>query len=238
LYRLGDFVDISKGPMMTHSGHVSKCTIGAVHRLPQCKEISETMYRVQGVALPDGILLNHFAYSIIEQRGRQFNSARVPGSPLAALSQGMTQTLLSTPTASLSQRSYHTLTQHLSSNLPFLHLDLSNQTRSVVKFSIGKGKRKTVKAVVRRFYRLDWGIWIHPKSGRHRRLYRKGRLRRNRVRQHVFCNATQTKLLDRMTTRYWHKKKYWVDDPYENYHTRDNFPITANLRNQGFNLKR
>jgi len=110
-------------------------------------------------------------------------------------------------------------------------INLSNQIRTVTKFSMRKGRRKTVKAVVRRFYRLDWGIWIRPRSGRHKKLWKKGKLRRKRLRQHVFTNAWQTRTLERMTTKYWHKKKYWVDDPYESYHTRDNFRITKNTRN-------
>lgn len=61
LYRVGDFVDISKGPMMSHTGHLNKCTITAVHHLPQAAagQISNTLYRIQGVALPSGILVSN-----------------------------------------------------------------------------------------------------------------------------------------------------------------------------------
>lgn len=132
------------------------------------------------------------------------------------------------------QRNFHLLTQLTVKKSIFsstLISDISQQTRTVTKFSLRKGRRKTVKAVVCRFYRLDWGIWIHPRSGRHRKLWKKGKLRRKRLRMHVFTNAWQTRTLERMTTKYWHKKKYWVDDPYEPYHKRDNFPITKNTRN-------
>jgi large subunit ribosomal protein L39 len=64
LYRVGDFVDISKGPMMTHTGHVSKCTITAVHPIPKSKTSSETLYRIQGVALPSGILVRKSHYHL------------------------------------------------------------------------------------------------------------------------------------------------------------------------------
>lgn len=57
LYRVGDFVDISKGPLMSHTGHLNKCTITAVHPLTQASSISPTLYRIQGVALPSGILV-------------------------------------------------------------------------------------------------------------------------------------------------------------------------------------
>ncbi len=79
LYRIGDFIDVSKGPMMANTGHLNKCTITAAIPLPQASHISTTIYRLQGIALPSGFLLNHFAYGLIEQRGRKLNSARIPG---------------------------------------------------------------------------------------------------------------------------------------------------------------
>lgn len=36
-------------------------------------------------------------------------------------------------------------------------------------------------------------------------------------------------MLDKMVTKYWIKKKYFVDDPYENYHNRDNFWISKGV---------
>lgn len=57
LYRIGDFVDISRGPMMSHTGILGRCTITGLHPLPEAKNISETLYRVQGVALPGGFLV-------------------------------------------------------------------------------------------------------------------------------------------------------------------------------------
>nr|CAG4638173.1 EOG090X0J5E [Chydorus sphaericus] len=108
-----------------------------------------------------------------------------------------------------------------------LRLPSIQQTRSVTKWSPVKGKRKTVKAVVKRFYRLAWGAWIRPMVGRHKHLWTKNRKRKIRGSQHVFCNATQSKLLDKMVTRYWRRRRFYVDDIYEPYHTREEFPMTA-----------
>lgn len=47
------------------------------------------------------------------------------------------------------------------------------------------------------------------------------------MRQHVFCNATQSYLLDKMVGSYWRKPKYYVDDPYEPYHKREDFAYSA-----------
>lgn len=67
LYRVGTHIDISKGPMMSSTGHLGRVSITAAHQI--CDEVDEcTYYRVQGVALPTGIIINHFAYNILEKR--------------------------------------------------------------------------------------------------------------------------------------------------------------------------
>lgn len=60
LYRIGDFVDISRGPLMSTTGLLGRCTITAIHPLSEVKNISETLYRVQGVALPAGFLVRFY----------------------------------------------------------------------------------------------------------------------------------------------------------------------------------
>ncbi|EFN64271.1 39S ribosomal protein L35, mitochondrial, partial [Camponotus floridanus] len=98
--------------------------------------------------------------------------------------------------------------------------------RTVTKFSLRKGKRKTVKTVLKRFYRLNWGIWIRTKAGRRKHLWRKSSARKKRLQQHVFCNSTQSTLLDKMVCKYWKRRHYYVDDPYEPYHEREGFYLT------------
>lgn len=99
-------------------------------------------------------------------------------------------------------------------------------SRPLIKYSLRKGKRKTVKPILKRFKRLDWGIWIRTKSGRHKKLWKKSSAQKRRLRQHVFVNATQSTLLDKMVTKYWRRPKYYVDDIYEPYHRREEFYIT------------
>lgn len=98
--------------------------------------------------------------------------------------------------------------------------------RSVTKFSLIKGKRKSVKAVLKRFKRLDWGAWIRTHSGRQKKLFKKSAELRRRLRQHVFTNATQSWLLDKMVTSYWRRPRHYVDDPYSPYHKRDEYFAT------------
>ncbi|CAL7937889.1 unnamed protein product [Xylocopa violacea] len=102
----------------------------------------------------------------------------------------------------------------------------TTSVRTVIKFSRVKGKRKTVKAVVQRFYRLNWGIWIRTRAGSKKRLWTKSRKTKYNAKQHVFCNATQSTLLDKMVTRFWKRPHFYVDDPYNPYHIREEFPFT------------
>ncbi|KDR10946.1 39S ribosomal protein L39, mitochondrial [Zootermopsis nevadensis] len=78
LYRVGDHVDLSRGPMVADTSFVGKCTVTAVHKIETNQGI---LYRFQGVALPKGFLLNHFAYGILEDRARKLNPGRLPGAP-------------------------------------------------------------------------------------------------------------------------------------------------------------
>lgn len=106
---------------------------------------------------------------------------------------------------------------------------LLTQTRSVIKFSLKKGKRKSVKTVLKRFYRLHWGGWIRTIAGKNKRVWLKSPANRLRVKHHVICNSTQSHMLDKMVTKFWRKPKFYVNDIYEPYHTRNEFHITRKL---------
>ncbi|XP_071447956.1 large ribosomal subunit protein mL39 isoform X2 [Hetaerina americana] len=75
LYRFKDHIDISRGPMIANSAFIGRCTIAAVHKIEsECSHL----YRFQGVALPCGIKINHFAYGILEERAKKLNHAWLP----------------------------------------------------------------------------------------------------------------------------------------------------------------
>lgn len=76
LYRIGDHIDISKGPMISNTNLIGRCTIVAIHNVEIEEE--ENIYRFQGVAIPKGIHLNHFAYSILEERAKKLNVMWLP----------------------------------------------------------------------------------------------------------------------------------------------------------------
>ncbi|XP_062326370.1 39S ribosomal protein L35, mitochondrial [Osmerus eperlanus] len=98
-------------------------------------------------------------------------------------------------------------------------------SRTLTYFSLKKGKRKTVRSVTKRFLRLHCGLWVRRKSGYKKKLWKKMPARKKRLREHVFCNKTQSKLLNKMTTSFWKRRNWYVNDPYEKYHDRVNLKV-------------
>ncbi|KAM4542422.1 large ribosomal subunit protein bL35m [Odontesthes bonariensis] len=98
-------------------------------------------------------------------------------------------------------------------------------SRSLTYVSLKKGKRKTVRAVTHRFMRLHCGLWIRRKAGYKKKLWKKMPARRKRLREIVFCNKTQSQLLDKMTGAYWKRRNWYVNDPYQKYHDRVNLKL-------------
>ncbi|XP_042664385.1 39S ribosomal protein L35, mitochondrial isoform X2 [Tyto alba] len=97
--------------------------------------------------------------------------------------------------------------------------------RTLTYCSLRKGKRKSVKAVLDRFLRLHNGLWVRRKSGYKKKLWKKSAAQRKRLREMVLCTRTQCKLLDKMTTSFWKRRNWYVDDPYQKYHDRTNLRL-------------
>jgi len=70
LYRLGDHIDISRGPMVASTSFLGKCVISAAHKVAE-EGPSGAFYRIQGVALPSGFQLNHVAFGVLEERSKK-----------------------------------------------------------------------------------------------------------------------------------------------------------------------
>ncbi|XP_072948234.1 large ribosomal subunit protein mL39 [Epargyreus clarus] len=88
LYKIGKHVDISKGPMISHTGQIGRVTITSVHKLTGGPDSDvKQLYRFQGVALPTGIMLNHFAFSILTERAKKLNTAKSPINPFGITEQ-------------------------------------------------------------------------------------------------------------------------------------------------------
>lgn len=67
VYRVGDHIDISRGPMISRTAQLGRCTIGSCFKISDINK-TDSFYRIQGVALPSEIILNHYAFSILENR--------------------------------------------------------------------------------------------------------------------------------------------------------------------------
>ncbi|XP_045582333.1 large ribosomal subunit protein bL35m [Procambarus clarkii] len=171
------------------------------------------------------ILTNHNGLRLNLSSGLlqcQFKTATVPPYSLASRTvPGLKATL----EARMSTWFPNTQTSLLAAPVPVSAV----QTRSVIKWSMRKGKRKSVKAVIKRFKRLDWagrGIWIRARAGASKRMWKKSPAQRRRCKTHVFVNATQSNLLDKMVTRCWKRVRHYPDDPYKSYMRRDNYYLT------------
>ncbi|KAK3886822.1 hypothetical protein Pcinc_009047 [Petrolisthes cinctipes] len=75
LYQIGNFLEISRGPMIANTNFLGKVSVMAVHPI---QTNQGQLFRIQGVALPKGIMLNHFTYGILEKRAAELNSGRIP----------------------------------------------------------------------------------------------------------------------------------------------------------------
>ncbi|XP_004691439.1 PREDICTED: 39S ribosomal protein L35, mitochondrial [Condylura cristata] len=129
---------------------------------------------------------------------------------------------LTTPVRNLTYGHTSTILNRFAPLLPNV---LKLPVRTVTYFSSRKGKRKTVKAVIYRFLRLHSGLWLRRKAGYKKKLWKKTPARKKRLREFVFCNKTQTKLLDKMTTSFWKRRNWYADDPYQKYHDRTNLKV-------------
>jgi large subunit ribosomal protein L39 len=76
LYKVGNHVDMSKGPMVGDSSFIGRrCTIAAAHEITHPEDGS--LYRFQGVALPKNMFLNHFSFGILERKAAKLNRANL-----------------------------------------------------------------------------------------------------------------------------------------------------------------
>ncbi|XP_074516483.1 large ribosomal subunit protein bL35m [Sebastes fasciatus] len=124
--------------------------------------------------------------------------------------------------AAVCQTPRYNLLQRVSALIPSV---TQQPSRSLTYVSLKKGKRKSVKSVTDRFMRLHCDLWIRRKAGYKKKLWKKKPARRKRLRELVFCNKTQSKLFDKMTTSFWKRRNWFVNDPYLKYHDRVNLKV-------------
>ena len=84
-------------------------------------------------------------------------------------------------------------------------------------YDLKDGQRKSLKAVVARFKRLDWGPWIRPRSGRAKKLWKKSILQLNSNEKHVMCKLWHNRRFDRAVSSEIKEMRHIPDDPYKVY---------------------
>ena len=75
LYRVGQFIDFSVGPMIPHTGILGKTNVTAVH---QVNASCGKLYRFQGCALPSQLPMHFYAYKILTDRAKKLSSLPIP----------------------------------------------------------------------------------------------------------------------------------------------------------------
>lgn len=73
LYRAGDHIDISGGPMIANTGFIHKTRIAAVHKVSRDEDTCN-LYRIQGISLPIGFRLSFYAFNVLGERAKKLVS--------------------------------------------------------------------------------------------------------------------------------------------------------------------
>lgn len=73
LFKVDKHIDISRGPMIANTNQIGRFTVTNVIKLDTDIK-GHPIYRFQGIALPKSIILNHFAYGMLEERARKLVS--------------------------------------------------------------------------------------------------------------------------------------------------------------------
>jgi large subunit ribosomal protein L39 len=70
LYRVGDHIDMSCGPMISNTSQIGSIFVTAIH--PIQTEFGP-MFRFQGIAVPKQLHINSFIFSILRERSKKLN---------------------------------------------------------------------------------------------------------------------------------------------------------------------
>ena len=122
-----------------------------------------------------------------------------------------------------SAHSYHVTSSIVSHRLLGNSGIVMQQSRTRVYQSWKKGKPETVREVPSRFMRLGNGLWIRPRAGRRKGLWKRKPETLEDLKQHVICSKRQCWMLERMVGKYWKRDHHYPNDPYAPYHVRNGF---------------
>ncbi|KAH9426882.1 54S ribosomal protein L39, mitochondrial [Dermatophagoides pteronyssinus] len=72
IYRCGQYIELSDGPMIADTSQIGFIYLSAIH--PLKKKDGSRFYRFQGIAMPKQLNINPFAFSLIRDRSKRLNS--------------------------------------------------------------------------------------------------------------------------------------------------------------------
>ncbi|XP_060078249.1 large ribosomal subunit protein mL39-like [Ylistrum balloti] len=70
VYRMGEHIDISNGPLMSSTSHISNFRVTAIHPIMTGYGM---LHRVQGLAIPHPLKLHHWAFDLLDERASKLN---------------------------------------------------------------------------------------------------------------------------------------------------------------------
>jgi threonyl-tRNA synthetase len=70
LYRVGDHIDMSCGPMISNTSQIGSIFVTAIHPI---QTQFGPMFRFQGIAVPKQLHINSFIFSILRERSKKLN---------------------------------------------------------------------------------------------------------------------------------------------------------------------
>jgi len=78
LYRMGDHVDITRGPLIANTNQIGRFTLSAIHDIES--DLGK-LQRVQGLAIPKQLPMHYWSFELLAKRSANLNDAPVPTKP-------------------------------------------------------------------------------------------------------------------------------------------------------------
>ncbi|KAI1721163.1 putative 39S ribosomal protein L35, mitochondrial precursor-like [Ditylenchus destructor] len=89
-----------------------------------------------------------------------------------------------------------------------------------IRFDPKQGRKRPCQDVLDRFKRLNNGMWVRSVPGNTKQRYSKADLWRETSFDWYTCTKEECSMLDKMMSPFWLRRKHYVDDILEPYHTR------------------
>ncbi|CAH1796263.1 unnamed protein product [Owenia fusiformis] len=76
LYRMGDHIDMTGGPLISHTGQINRFAVTGIHEIESPDY--GALQRVQGIIIPANLSIHYWTFEWLAERAAQFNAAGIP----------------------------------------------------------------------------------------------------------------------------------------------------------------